>query len=187
MTTFPFHLMPEAMTTTRLRLRTPVAADASRIAMFIGDWDVVKMLARPPYPYCEVDAVQWIASLKRENGAHYAIVHANGVVGVVGLDASNKTDVELGYWLAKPFWGRGLMTEAAGAVVAAARACAPRGAICTGHFADNAGSRRVIQKLGFVKSADSVLHSVARGADAPHVSYRLPVAVHAAPPVLAPA
>jgi RimJ/RimL family protein N-acetyltransferase len=171
-TNFPFPRMPETMTTTRLRLRTPVLADAPRIAMFIGDWDVVKMLAKPPHPYREADAISWIETLDRRDGAHYVLVHANGVVGVVGLQSSDKADAELGYWLAKPFWGRGLMTEAATAVMAAASTCTPYAEICSGHFADNAASQRVLVKLGFERHGDSLLQSVSRGAAVRHVDYR---------------
>jgi [ribosomal protein S5]-alanine N-acetyltransferase len=114
--------MPTTLMTPRLRLRAPVLADASRIAMFIGHWDVVKMLARPPYPYTEQDAKQWIANPGQ--GQHFVVVHANGVIGVVGLDVRGSSGaLELGYWLAKPFWGRGFMTEAASAVIKALRVC----------------------------------------------------------------
>jgi RimJ/RimL family protein N-acetyltransferase len=189
-TTFPFSLLPETLTTMRLRLRAPVAADAPRIAMFIGDWDVAKMLSRVPHPYREADAMAWMSSLQRENGAQYVLVHANGVVGVVGLEArADKATAELGYWLAKPFWGRGLMTEAAAAVVQAARACAPGHVITTGHFADNYASQRVIEKLGFQRAGDGLVASVSRGAPVRLVTYRLPLAASAAlrPPVLTPA
>lgn len=189
-TTFPFHLMPETMTTPRLRLRAPVAADASRIAMFVGDWDVARMLADVPHPYREADAIAWIASLDRERCATYAIVHANGVIGVVGIAQRHNGVVDLGYWLAKPFWGRGLMTEAAKAVVSAARAYERGASITTGHFSDNAAAQRVSEKLGFVRASDGTRHSRARAADVPHVAYRLPLApvpLVAAPPAFAPA
>jgi RimJ/RimL family protein N-acetyltransferase len=106
----------------------------------------------------------------------------------VGIEQRHNGVVDLGYWLAKPFWGRGLMTEAARAVLTAARAYERAAPIGTGHFADNAASRRVIEKLGFVRAAEGMLHSVARGADVPHVTYRLPAAATSrvtAPPAFA--
>jgi [ribosomal protein S5]-alanine N-acetyltransferase len=188
-TTFPYPLMPETLSTTRLRLRAPVAADGQRIATFIGDWDVVKMLSRVPHPYREADATSWIASLKRETSATYALVHANGVIGVVGIEQRHDGVAELGYWLAKPFWGRGLMTEAARAVVKAARACAPDAALSCGHFDDNAASKRVIEKLGFVATGVLMDRSVSRDAAVRVVTYRLPTAASAVvrPPALTPA
>jgi [ribosomal protein S5]-alanine N-acetyltransferase len=179
MTTFPYLLMPETLTTTRLRLRAPVAADAQRIATFIGDWDVAKMLSSPPYPYREADALSWIATLTSETSATYALVHANGVIGVVGIEQRHNGVAELGYWLAKPFWGRGLMTEAARAVVKAARACAPDAPLSCGHFDDNGASKRVIEKLGFVATGARVDRSVSRNADVRVVTYRLPTTASA--------
>jgi RimJ/RimL family protein N-acetyltransferase len=217
-TTFPFHRMPETLSTPRLRLRAPVAADASRIATFIGDWDVVKMLSRVPYPYREADAEAWIANLDRARGAHYALVHANGVIGVVGVEqcenashaglagggaqeaagasalrasggtraglagggAQEERAAELGFWLAKPFWGRGLMTEAARAVISSSRSCGPRAQIATGHLDENAASKRVIEKLGFVPTGERTARSLSRNADVRLVTYRLPIAAHAA-------
>lgn len=174
-TTFPFGLMPETLLTPRLRLRMPVEADASRIAMFIGEWDVAKMLARVPHPYREADAMHWISGLNRDNGAHYVLVHANGVVGVVGVEQL-KAGADIGYWLAKPFWGRGLITEAARAVIIAARACGSKAEITCSHFADNPASARVIEKLGFVTTGETQGRSVSRNADVRSLTYRLPLA-----------
>jgi [ribosomal protein S5]-alanine N-acetyltransferase len=192
-TTFPCHLMPETMTTQRLRLRAPVQADASRIAMFIGDWDVAKMLARVPHPYREADAIAWIGSVDRSKRANYVLVHANGVIGAVGIEQRADGVAELGYWLAKPFWGRGLVTEAATAVINAARVCGPRAAITCSHFDDNPASERVIQKLGFVATGEQQARSVSRNADVRLLTYRLPVVIPTrataatSPPELTPA
>ncbi|MFZ1988912.1 MAG: GNAT family N-acetyltransferase, partial [Alphaproteobacteria bacterium] len=48
--------------TERLRLRAPAPSDAARVNEFIGDWDVVKMLATVPYPYSLEDAHTWLGS-----------------------------------------------------------------------------------------------------------------------------
>jgi RimJ/RimL family protein N-acetyltransferase len=147
---------------------------------------VAKMLARVPHPYREADAVQWMSGLNRDRSANYVLVHANGVVGVVGIelksDAAADGAVELGYWLAKPFWGRGLVTEAAAAVIKAARACGPRAAITCSHVDDNGASARVIEKLGFVPTGETKSRSVSRNADVRLLTYRLPVAVVASDP-----
>lgn len=172
--TTPRHQMPSSLQTPRLRLRAPDQADASRIAMFIGAWDVVRMLARVPHPYTEQDAINWIADPGQNH--HFVLVHANGVIGVVGLDVRDQSGaLELGYWLAKPFWGRGLVTEAAAAVIFALRQHDPRAAITCSHFVDNEGSARVIRKLGFVPTGERMITSVSRGVDVRSLTYRLPV------------
>ena len=176
--------MPTTLQTPRLRLRKPDLADASRIAMFIGEWDVARMLARVPYPYTEQDAVSWIGDPGQgcHQGQHYVLVHANGVIGAVGVGErddgkDNGGAVELGYWLAKPFWGRGLVTEAAAAVIFALRQHDPRAAITCSHFVDNESSARVIRKLGFVQTGERMLASVSRGVEVRSLNYRLPLLV----------
>ena len=166
--------MPMTLQTQRLRLRAPDLADASRIAMFIGEWDVVRMLSRVPYPYTEQDANRWIANSGQ--GHRYVLVHANGVVGAVGLEVRDDSGaLELGYWLAKPFWGRGLVNEAAAAVIFALRQHDPRAAITCSHFVDNEGSARVIRKLGFVQTGERMIKSVSRGVEVRTLTYRLPI------------
>jgi RimJ/RimL family protein N-acetyltransferase len=122
------------------------------------------------------------------------LVHANGVVGVIGLEVKPEVGIELGYWLAKPFWGRGLMTEAARAVLAAARAADPCAELLCSHVEDNLASQKVIAKLGFVPTGRTTRWSVSRDAEVTLMTYRLPMsslperAMLTAPaPVLTPA
>ena len=55
----------------------------------------------------------------------------------------------MGYVLARDFWGRGLMTEAAGAALRYGFEQMHLGVVSICHFDFNARSRRVIEKLGF--------------------------------------
>jgi RimJ/RimL family protein N-acetyltransferase len=168
------HTMPTTLMTPRLRLRAPVLADASRIAMFIGAWDVAKMLATVPHPYTEADAKRWIADPGHEP-VRFVVVHANGVIGAIGAGSRDKSGaLELGYWLAQPFWGRGFMTEAVSAVIKALRSCDECVTVTCSHFADNPASSAVIRKLGFVPTGDRQTMSVARGETVRALTYRLP-------------
>jgi RimJ/RimL family protein N-acetyltransferase len=56
--------------------------------------------------------------------------------------------IELGYWIARPFWGRGYATEAASALIGIARALRLE-TLEGSHFLDNPASARVLEKLGF--------------------------------------
>lgn len=166
--------LPTTLQTPRLRLRAPVLADAPRIAMFVGAWEVARMLARVPHPYTEQDAKNWIGDPDGE-ARRYVVVHANGVIGVVGLELRDQAGTyELGYWLAQPFWGRGFMTEAAAAVIEALRACDPSAAVTCCHFADNPASAAVIRKLGFVATGERQLDCRARGQAVRALTYSLP-------------
>lgn len=71
---------------------------------------------------------------------------------VIGLDRHQRTGLrELGYWLGRPFWGQGLMTEAANALVADFFKHAGQ-ELWSGYFPANAASRNVLAKLGFQPS-----------------------------------
>ncbi|MCL1998955.1 MAG: GNAT family N-acetyltransferase [Turicibacter sp.] len=66
-------------------------------------------------------------------------------------DFIGKSSLELGYVLAKPYWGQGLAVEAAKTAINYAFQNGTEVIACN-HFPENAQSRRVIEKLGFVYS-----------------------------------
>ena len=80
------------------------------------------------------------------------------VIGSLGLHPSWANDdprysglkvKEVGYVLAKDYWGRGLMPEAVGAVIPYCFDVLGLDALTVGHFTENAQSKRVIEKCGF--------------------------------------
>ncbi len=66
-----------------------------------------------------------------------------------GLGDGLQVEAELGYWLAEPFWHQGLMTEAAGAVIAHARKNLGIRRIWADYYEGNEASHRVMERLGF--------------------------------------
>ncbi len=77
--------------------------------------EIYERTLRLPYPYTETDADEWIARVEketREQGqpASWAIRNEEGyLIGGCGfgdLTLGKSHRAELGYWLAKPFWGR---------------------------------------------------------------------------------
>ena len=81
------------------------------------------------------------------------------VIGSLGLHyswANNDKDFadlrvkEIGYVLSKAYWGQGLMPEAVSAVIDWCFNELGLDALTVGHFVDNAQSKRVIEKNGFV-------------------------------------
>jgi len=72
------------------------------------------------------------------------------LVGAVGLARKEGEDqTELGYWIARPFWGRGIATEAARALIENGRESLRVKRFVAGHFTDNPASGQVLRKLGF--------------------------------------
>lgn len=78
----------------------------------------------------------------------------NRHVGCAGLRPKAANTLELGYHLKADFWGRGLATEAAAAVVEHAFGTLGIETLFAGHHPSNAVSRNVLLKLGFVYACD---------------------------------
>jgi RimJ/RimL family protein N-acetyltransferase len=155
----------------RVMLRRPQMADAARIAELMNDYGVVKNLSRAPWPYGLEDAVSWLTHVTghggRPNDYPFAIVTGDGLVGVIGISANpqNPDAPELGYWLGRFYWGRGFATEAGRLALGFAFDELELDAVEAGHFADNAASGRVLQKLGFAYTQDVARFSRARDCD----------------------
>lgn len=157
--------MTDAIKTERLTLRRPVSGDAPAIARLISHWDVVKWLSSAPWPYRLSDA-EWFLGDAMSRTA-FAIEVADQFAGIVGLDPSDCGDGhELGYWLGKPFWGQGIMTEATQAVVADHFAHS-HDPLESGYFVGNGPSQNVLAKLGFRDLDIVVRHSRPQQKDLP--------------------
>jgi RimJ/RimL family protein N-acetyltransferase len=138
--------------TPRLVLRPGFPEDAPALAMAISDRAVVRNLAVVPWPYTLRDAEAFLACprdpilpslliFERTNGAP-------NLVGSCGLGRRPSGAVEMGYWIARPYWGRGYATEACVALIDIARTLG-LASLEGSHFLDNPASARVLEKLGF--------------------------------------
>jgi RimJ/RimL family protein N-acetyltransferase len=75
---------------------------------------------------------------------------AAGSVGFVLRHDVERVSAEIGYWLAEPFWGRGIATEALVAMTGHAIAAHRLTRIYALPFAWNTASCRVLEKAGYV-------------------------------------
>jgi RimJ/RimL family protein N-acetyltransferase len=154
--------------TERLLLRPSWPEDAGPLYRAIADEGIVRNLARAPWPYTQQDAA-WFAGL--ENSEMFPnfmlMLRTDGAPKLIGSCGLGERDgeAELGYWIARPYWGNGFAVEAAKAVVDIARALGHR-KLVSGHFTDNPASGRVLRKVGF-RPLGRVenRYSVARGQD----------------------
>jgi RimJ/RimL family protein N-acetyltransferase len=162
---------PETITTARLRLRTPRAGDAVRLAELANDFDVARMTTGIPHPYAAADAKAFLArqaAHDRARQAVFAIEHPqDGFIGVMGFHPKTPPAPEVGYWIGRPYWGHGYATEAAKAALNWARGVWGKRFVVSGHFADNPASGRVLEKAGFLYTGVvQPQFSKARGEDA---------------------
>jgi RimJ/RimL family protein N-acetyltransferase len=138
--------------TERLLLRPGWAEDAAHLAAAIGDEAILTKLAKAPSPYRIEDAVSFLQIEREEGDADFLIIArtkgAPRLVGGIGLHPDGD-ELELGYWIARPFWGLGFATEAGRAVIGIARHTLRKTRLVSAHFIDNPASGRVLSKLGF--------------------------------------
>ncbi len=152
----------------RTRLRPLKIADSTAMTTMASDFDVARMTTSIPHPFSTEVALDFIermmaADLERDRA--FGIETRDGdFAGVLGFHHRDGPAPEMGYWLGRPFWGQGLMTETARTALEWARDVWGKDYLVSGHFADNPASGRVLCKAGFLYTGDVVLrHSVARG------------------------
>ena len=145
------------METKRLILRKWTEEDAENLYKYAKDPDVGPAAGWPPHK-----SIEESRAVIRDvfNGAEcYAICEKenNQAIGAVELKLKGHTDMtdredecELGYWLGKPFWGRGYMPEAAGEMIRHGFEDLGMNTIWCGYFEGNQKSKRVQEKIGFV-------------------------------------
>jgi [ribosomal protein S5]-alanine N-acetyltransferase len=107
-----------------------------------------------PHPYSLQDAREFLKSMRtRTPETTFAIEvdgEAAGSVGFVLHHDVERVSAEIGYWLAEPFWGRGIATEALGAITDHAIAAHNLTRVYALPFAWNTASCRVLEKNGYV-------------------------------------
>jgi RimJ/RimL family protein N-acetyltransferase len=139
-----------------IRLTEIRAADKAAFVEHLNDVDIYRATLRVPHPYSESDADVFLAicaeaAAKHGHPVHFAIRQDDGrLIGACGFDGIvYDHKAEIGYWLAKPCWGRGIMTD----VVRAACDFAVRQwklMRITAHVLEfNQASARVLEKNGF--------------------------------------
>ena len=154
--------------TDRLLLRPGWAEDAPALSRAIGDFAVVRNLARVPWPYALGDAEAYLARPQPADRPRFLIFLRDTaeLVGGIGLHDAADAEVELGYWIARAHWGRGFASEAGQAVVDLADASLRLPRLASYHAVDNPASGRVLAKIGFRPTGGYDLRpSLARGCD----------------------
>ncbi len=162
------------LVTARFILRPPRPRDAEAIHRLINDWGIVRMLAQLPFPYPRPLADSWIASTVEQAAAgqaHHFVITArrdDAVLGCVGVQIEAGARIaDLGYWIARSHWGRGVASEAAGRI--AHWALSERGLdrLTAQVATDNPASAAVLRRIGFRETGSGTQRFEARGASQP--------------------
>ena len=141
------------METRRLILRPWEVSDAEELFKYAADPDVGPSAGWPVHT--SVDNSREIIKEVLSDAETYAMVlKETGLpIGSIGLhhnDLAEKDDeVELGYWIGKPYWGQGLVPEAAEEMLRHAFEDLNVKKVWCAYYDGNEKSKRVQEKLGF--------------------------------------
>lgn len=138
----------------RFRLRPWHQDDAAPLVRYANNPKIARNLRDDfPSPYTLRDARKWLepGPVNRKNIILAVEVEgeAAGGIGLHGLSDVHRYNAELGYWLAEDHWGKGIMTEAIGAMVDYAFLHTHWLRIFATVFQHNKASMRVLEKNGF--------------------------------------
>jgi ribosomal-protein-alanine N-acetyltransferase len=142
----------------QIHLSELLGSDQTACVEHLQEKEIYAGTLRIPYPYTSADFQDWLkiveqTTKQQERPVHWAIRNeAGSLIGGCGFDSlqiGKSHRAEIGYWLAKPYWGRGIIT-------AVVRRICEFGFVefglvkITAHvFFDNAASARVLEKCGF--------------------------------------
>jgi RimJ/RimL family protein N-acetyltransferase len=157
--------------TTRLILRDLDERDLGSLVRAIDNINIVKNTARIPFPYTLADARDYLALTRTaEPGTlrlSIVLKEAPGtIIGGAGYEGGPH-DVELGYWIAEPLWGQGLGGEAARAMTDFAFANTTYKMMVAGYRLGNEASRRILARLGFRPTHQTMVMSRGVGHEVP--------------------
>ena len=116
-----------------------------------------------PYPYTRKDAEEYIAAMlsaDKTKTFSFAVAANDVLVGSIGVfrcDNIHARTAEMGYYIAEPYWGRGLATSAVKQICQYVFGHTDIIRIFAEPFAHNAASCRVLEKAGF--QLEGILHS----------------------------
>ena len=163
------------------RLRHFRPEDAASIARHADDREVwINLRDRFPHPYTLDDARAWIAHVATISPANDLAIEVGGeAVGGIGYTPGediSRHSAEVGYWLGRAFWGRGIATASVRALTAGILSKPRFNRLHATVFAGNTASARVLEKAGYLlegrlrsaivkdgRTMDGLLYAIVRG------------------------
>ena len=134
----------------RLRITPMGLDDVDDIRRLGSDRDVFRFMPEVQQPFA---AESWVEAMlsNPENYIRHIVRdrHTGEAMGFVFVGRRWNAELQMGYWLASSYWGRGYATEAAGAALLLFFAAARPQRIYAATMPDNLASRAVLRKLGF--------------------------------------
>ncbi len=130
-------------------------SDLDSLVKYANNWNIAKNLTdKFPFPYSENSGRAFIEFATKDDPIHIFAIDINGqAVGGIGIhpqDDIHRKNAELGYWLAEPFWGKGVISNAVKQSVDFAFDTFHIDRVFARPFGTNLASQKVLEKNGFV-------------------------------------
>lgn len=149
------------MKSDRITLRSWRDSDAETLYKYASDEEVGTRAGWQPHR--SVEESLSIIKTVFNNPTTWAIeLNETGeAIGAIGYGPScdcslpaREGEPTVGYWVAKPYWGMGICTEALQMIIDYVKKNTEISSLISGHFIDNAASGRVMEKCGFIATGD---------------------------------
>lgn len=157
--------MIPTITTERLVLRPFTLDDAPEVQKLAGAREIADTTLNIPHPYPEGAAEKWISThhdeYQKGGSVSWAVTlkDPRGLIGCISLCVDGKNErAELGYWIARQYWGQGYCTEAARAVLNYGFEHAKLNKISAFYLSRNPASGKVMAKIGMKKEGGMRQH-----------------------------
>ena len=129
--------------------------DVDNLIKFANNYNVAKfMMDQFPHPYGIENGKMFISNATKDTPLRFFAIEVNGNaaggIGIHPLTDILRKNAELGYWLAEPYWGKGIMTKAVIQMVEYGFKSFDINRIFARPFGTNIGSQKVLEKAGFV-------------------------------------
>lgn len=149
-------------------LRPWSITDLESLVHFANNYQIAKnMTDRFPHPYTTEDGISFINSAIAQMTPNILAIEINksasGGIGIHPLTDIYRKNAELGYWLAEPFWGKGIITKAIIEMVEYAFRNFDVNRIFARPFGTNIASQKALEKAGFVLEARFVKSIIKNG------------------------
>ena len=138
---------------TDFKLRPWSASDLSSLVKYGDNPKIAQNLTDGfPHPYTEESGRNFLEMVSKTNDLILCIEIDGEAVGSVGIHLKkdvHRKNAEIGYWLAEPFWGQGIISRVIPQMVEKAFGQFDIERIYAGVYGRNMASQRVLQKAGF--------------------------------------
>ena len=140
----------------KVTIRPLTTADVPSMARHLDDRALWLCLSdRIPHPYLEEHGIAFLKYVAQEAPATTFGLEVDGeVAGTIAAFLQNDVErgtAEIGYWLGRAHWGKGIGTQAVAAFVAHCFQTYALRRLYARCFSHNVASIRVLEKAGFVR------------------------------------